>query len=115
MPKIAILADLLGTDHIQKFYRHPEFDVFILAGQGEDLDRLDGPQRIDHVPNHDLWRRGTSRNANNLDVMQPLLLYFAAIGDQVAGNAGFNPNFAQPIRIRTILSSNDENHVDKPG
>src|SRR4029079_17176541 len=58
MPKITILADLLGTDHIQKFYRHPEFDVFILAGQGENLDRLDGLQRIDHVPNHELRGRG---------------------------------------------------------
>src|SRR6476469_3167016 len=115
MPKITILADLLGTDHIQKFYRHPEFDVFILTGQGEDLDRLDGPQRIDQVPNHDLRRRGTSPNANNLDVMQPPPLYFTAICDQVAGNAGFDPNFAQPIRIRTILSSDHENHVDKPG
>ena len=71
--------------------------MFILAGQGEDLHRLGGPQRIDHVPNHDFRRRGSSRNANNLDVMQPLPLYFAAIGDQVAGNAGFDPDFAQPI------------------
>ena len=93
MPKITILADLLGTGHIQKFYRHPEFDVFILAGQGEDLHRLDGPQRIDHVPNHDLRRRGTSRNANNLDVMQPLRLYFTAICYQVAWERRLRPRF----------------------
>ena len=71
--------------------------MFILAGQGEDLHRLDGTQRINHVPNHDFGRRGSSRNANNLDVMQPFRFYFAAIGDQVGRNAGFNPDFAQPI------------------
>ncbi len=32
MPKITILADLLGTGHIQKLYRHPEFDMLILTG-----------------------------------------------------------------------------------
>ena len=78
------------------------FDVFILTGGGH-LHRLNGPQRINDVPDHDLWRRGPSRNANKLDVMQPLRFYFATVGDQVGRNAGANTDFAQPIRIRADL------------
>ena len=41
MPKITILTNLLRTGHVKQFDRYPEFDVFILTGQGEDLHRLD--------------------------------------------------------------------------
>jgi hypothetical protein len=81
MPKITILAYLLGPGHIKQFDWYPEFNVFILAGKGEDLHRLNGAQCIDHVAYHNFGRRGARRNANNFDIMQPLRLYFAAIGD----------------------------------
>jgi len=81
MPKITILADLLRSGHIKQFDRYPEFNMLILAGQGANLHRSNRTQRIDHVTHHDFGRRGARCNANNLDVMQPFRLYFAAIGD----------------------------------
>ena len=95
MPKIAILADLLSTGHVEQFDRHAEFDVLVLSRQGEHLDRLDAAQRVDHVADHDFGRRGTRCNADNFDVLQPFRLYFTAIGDQMGGNAGFDADFTQ--------------------
>src|SRR6476619_897284 len=113
MPKITILADLLRTSHVEKLDRSSEFDVLILAGQGEDLDRLNCTQRVNYVTYHDLRRRGTRRNANNFDVMQPLRLNFAPIGNKVGRNASFYADFTQAIRVRAVFRANHENHVDQ--
>src|SRR5262245_18354325 len=115
MPKIAILADLLGPGHVEQFYGHPEFNMFILTGQSEDLYRLYRTQSIDHITHHDFRRRSTSCNANNLHVMQPLSLDFTAIGDQVGGNARFDTNLTKAVRIRAVLCANNKNNIDQLG
>src|SRR5207244_11377391 len=41
--------------------------------------------------------------------------YLMYVGDQVGGNAGFNANLAQTIRVRAVLGADDEDHVDQLG
>src|SRR5262245_2538849 len=115
MPKITILADLLGSSHVKQLNRYPEFDVFILAGQGENLYRLNRTQRIDHVTYHDFRCRGTGCNANNLYIMQPLAPYFVSIGDQVGGDASFDADLTQAIGVRAVLRADDENNIYQLG
>src|SRR5215467_11213303 len=115
MPKITILADLLGAGHVEQFDRYPEFNVLVLAGQGEDLHRLDRTQRVDDVPYHHLGGRGARCNANYLDVMQPFPLYFAAVGYQMGWDPGFHAYFAQSVGIGAVLGSDHKNDIDQLG
>jgi hypothetical protein len=114
MPKTIVLAVFLGGD-LEEFHRYAEFDVLVLPRQREHLDQRMASQRIDHVADHDLRSRGAGRDTDDFDVAQPLRLDLAAIGDQVSGNAGFDAEFAQPVRVRAVLGAHHEDEIGQFG
>ena len=91
--------------------RQAKFDIFFAAREHRDRDRSDAPQRLDHVVDENLGRRGAGGDADGLGVLQPFRIELAAIGNQITRNSGFGADFAQPVRVGTVGGPHHQDHV----
>src|SRR5690348_13740717 len=115
MLKVYVLTYCFPAGDVEEVDGHPEFDVFFLARQGEDLDRRYGPECVYHMPNHDLRCRCAGRDSDHIDIMQPFRPNFPAIGDEMRWNAGLDPNLAKSIGIGAVRRSDHKNYVYQLG
>src|SRR5262245_58191710 len=86
--------------------------MLLAPRESRDFDLTKSSQRVDDVLDQHLGRGGAGRDADRLRTLDPLGCKLAAVGDEIARNAGLRADFAQPIGIGTILGANYQDHID---
>jgi len=61
-------------------------------------------QCIDDVLHQHFGCRSARGNADDLGVVEPVRLDFAAVGDQIAGRAGLFADLAQPLELELFFA-----------
>src|SRR5664279_6067107 len=79
--------------------RQPEFDRFLAAIQDRNFDRTKAGQGVDDALDQDLRRRGSGSEAHAARVLHPFRLQFAAVGNQIAWDAGLQSDLAQAVGV----------------
>jgi len=86
--------------------------MLLAAGESRDFDLAQLAQRVDDVLDQDLRRGRAGGDPDRFRVLDPFRRKLAAVGNEIARNAGLGADLAQPIGIGTILGADDENHID---
>src|SRR5262249_61886509 len=84
--------------------------MLLAAGESRDFDLAQLAQRVDDVFDQDLRRGRAGGDSDRFRVLDPFRRKLAAVGNEIARNAGLGADLAQPLGIGTYLGADD----DKP-
>jgi hypothetical protein len=68
--------------------------MLFAAGQCRNFHIAQVPQRVDDVLHQHLWRGSASGNTDGLRILNPRRRELAAVGDEIARNAGLGADLA---------------------
>ena len=86
--------------------------MLLAARQSRDFDLAKSSQRVYDVLDQHLGRGGAGSDTDGLGVLDPFRHELAAVGDEIARNAGLRADLAQAIGIGTVLGADHQDHID---
>ena len=67
---------------------------------------------VEHANDEFFRSRGARRHADDFGVFEPVGIDLGFVIHQVSRRAADHRDFAQPLRVRTVLRADDQQHVD---
>src|SRR5262249_30249120 len=109
---ISLPRKMVSGGDVCHFFWQAKMYGFVYACEFVDVEGTELTQPVHHFLHQSLRRRRPGRHADRLDPIEPLLLKFGDVVDQITGHAHVGPDLAQTTRIRAVHRPDHEQEID---